>query len=226
MLTELQEQLRKMADDKYRTFSAKLTPGAKNIIGVRIPLLRKTAKKGAVKLREFLNQTTDDTFEEIMLQGMAIGMSNISPDELYQHIANFIPKIDNWSVCDIFCGELKKTADDRERLWAFISPYLFADGEFYVRFALVMILKYFTTEEYIKKSLSAADSVKHNGYYAKMAAAWVISECYAKYPQETLKNLQHAQTDKFTFNKALQKITESLRVSPEEKILLNAMRRK
>lgn len=44
-----------------------------------------------------------DYFEEVMLQGMVLGYVKTDLEEILRYIADFIPRIDNWSVCDSFC---------------------------------------------------------------------------------------------------------------------------
>jgi hypothetical protein len=58
-----------------------------------------------------------------------------------------------------------------------------------------------------------------------MAQAWLISEAYVKYPHITLTYLKKSHLDKWTFNKGIQKIRESLRVSKETKDMLNKLKR-
>ena len=47
-----------------------------------------------------------------------------------------------------------------------------------------------------------------------------------KFPKETMLLLKENRLDDFTYNKALQKITESFRVSPEDKDIIRDMKRK
>lgn len=58
-----------------------------------------------------------------------------------------------------------------------------------------------------------------------MAVAWAISIAYIKFPKETMELLKHNELDDFTYNKALQKIIESYRVSDEEKEKIRKMKR-
>lgn len=52
----------------------KLLPGTEHILGVRLPVLRKLAKKLARgEWQEYLTGAADDSMEEIMLQGMTLG---------------------------------------------------------------------------------------------------------------------------------------------------------
>ena len=86
-----------------------LVPGIGNILGVRIPQLRILAKEIAKRdnWRMFVEATDTKFYEETMLQGMVIGLAKMELDERMKHISMFVPRIDNWAVCDIFCGELK-----------------------------------------------------------------------------------------------------------------------
>jgi len=58
-----------------------------------------------------------------------------------------------------------------------------------------------------------------------MAVAWLISMCYVKFEQETLKYLNSNDLDNFTYNKALQKIIESNRVDIEKKNIIKNMKK-
>ena len=60
----------------------------------------------------------------------------------------------------------------------------------------------------------------------KMAVAWLLSICFVKFYDETLAFMKTAELDDFTYNKALQKARESLRISKEEKKQLQAMKRR
>ena len=50
-----------------------------------------------------------------------------------------------------------------------------------------------------------------------MAKAWLLSMCFIKFKKETYKFLKKTNLDKWTINKTIQKIRESLRVSKEDK---------
>ena len=108
--------LKENEDPKYRAFSLKLLPGVSNLIGVRLPLLRKKAKELAKTeiWREFLQKADESWFEEIMLKGFVIGQAEMSDEERLKWIAWFVPKINNWSVCDSFCNSLKFTKKIRQ----------------------------------------------------------------------------------------------------------------
>jgi dimeric dUTPase (all-alpha-NTP-PPase superfamily) len=58
-----------------------------------------------------------------------------------------------------------------------------------------------------------------------MAAAWLIAEVLAKYFDEGLEFLKRGSLDKKTHNKAIQKATESFRISEQDKNILRSIKR-
>lgn len=223
----IRKQIFELIDTDYQKFSAALIPTINNVLGVRLPELRKIAKKIAKgDWRTYLKTAKDEYFEEIMLQGMVIGYIKTDIEERLFYVASFVPKIDNWSVCDSFCTGLKSTKENKERVWAFLQPYLSSKNEYEIRFGVVMLLNYYIKTEYIERVLKLMDRVKHEGFYAKMAVAWAVSICYVKLPVPTMEYLRNNTLDDFTYNKALQKITESNRVDKETKSLIRSMKRR
>lgn len=226
-MKKIREQLIALSEPDYQAFTSKLLPGTKNILGVRLPFLRKMAKQLAKEdWRGFLAEASDDFHEEIMLQGMVIGFASVSFEEIKRYIEKFVPKIDNWSVCDSFCSGLKITKQYPHEMWNLLQGYLSDTREFYVRFGVVMLLNYYISEEYVREALQIMDKISNEAYYVKMGVAWTISMYYVKLPEETMDYLKNNQLDDFTYNKALQKITESLKVDKETKALIRAMKRK
>ncbi len=105
-------------------------------------------------------------------------------------------------------------------------PYLNSNSEYEVRFGIVMLLNYFIEKEYIVMVLRLFNSIKHDGYYVKMAVAWAISFCFIQFPNKTTKFLNNNDLDDFTYNKAIQKIIESNRIDNETKNEIRKLKRK
>ena len=214
--TQIQTELEKHADEKYRNFSSGLLPGVKSILGVRLPELRKMAGQMArTDWRENLRQLSDDTFEEIMLQGMMIGYVKCPTEERLELIRGFVPKIDNWSVCDSFCSGLKFVRSEQESVFQFLKPYLESEKEFEQRFAAVILLNYYIDEAWISRTVKALEQIDAKTYYAKMAVAWAMAECYLHFPEEVMPVLRQNRLDPEIQQKTLQKIIESRTITPE-----------
>ncbi len=225
-MNQIRERLFSLQDVKYKDFHSSLCPGTNNIIGIPVPILRNLARQIVKEdWREYLKNAKDDYYEEVMLQGMVIGLAKMEFDERTSYIKQFVPKIDNWAVCDVTCAGFKFTKKNMKEVWEFLKPYLDSNKEFEIRFAVVMLLDFYITDEYIHDVLEILNNIHHEGYYVKMAVAWAISICYIKFPKETFKFLERNDLDTFTYNKALQKIIESYRVSKEEKDKIRKMKK-
>lgn len=228
MKQEIKEKLFELADPKYKEFHSGLCPGVDNIIGVRVPVLRNYAKQLAkeYQIKELLEQIDNEYYEEIMLQGMLIGLAKQDFKTTQKQIKEFITKIDNWAVCDIFCSGLKITKKYKEEMWNFIQTYLQSDKEFEIRFGIVMILDYYVEKEYLEKNFKIFTAITSQAYYVQMAIAWAISICLIKFYDPTITYLKTANLDNFTYNKALQKAIESYRITEEQKNILRSMKKK
>lgn len=227
MKEEIREKIKQLSDEEYRKFHSNLCPGTDNIIGVRVPILRNIAKQiyNENDWKKYLSYNNLQFYEEVLLQGMIIGFMKQDIEIVQKYIEEFIPKIDNWAVCDIFCASLKITKKHKEQMWQFLQKYLKSENEFELRFCIVMMLNYFVTPEYIDKVLIKLDTIKNDAYYVKMAVAWAISICYIKFPQKTLKYLKQNNLDNWTYNKAIQKTIESYRIDENTKDFLRKMKR-
>lgn len=242
MRTEIRERLCALAEPEYREFSASLLPGVENILGVRLPKLRKLA--GQLAARDWKGYAdclakqgegekegtgAGACFEEIMLKGFVIGYAHDRAkaplSEILAETEAFLPLIDNWSVCDSFCSTMKIAREYPDEVWEFILPYFQSEKEFFVRFAVVMSLDHYIDPAHIHRLFSLYDSVRHPGYYAKMAVAWAVSMCYVRFPKETEGYLASCRLDDFTYNRAIQKTTESFRVDAQTKKRLRSMKR-
>ena len=223
---DLRDKLFELSDDKFKTFHSRLCPNTDNIIGVRLPLLRQLAKEIAKgDWRNFLSNSKEEYYEEILINGLVIAYAKCDVEERLNYIESFVPKIDNWAICDSFCNTLKFVNKNKEIMWKFIQPYLKSYNEFEIRFAVVIILNYYITEDYIDLVLKTLDNIKHDGYYVKMAVAWAISMCFVKFEEKTMAYLKDNSLDDFTYNKSLQKICESLRIDKNTKELIKSMKR-
>ncbi len=244
------------SEETYKEFSGSLIPGEKTMLGVRLPILRKKAQKIAKGDWKDELETEDVYFEEVMLRGMIISYVKGSMDEILPYIEAFIPCVNNWSVCDSVFMKMDVLRTDRERTWQFIQPYLQSEKEFEVRVAIIIMMQHLLKCDengktmkrlrhvsmaqciskdgvhgaqpegmYLQRVLQALDK-SYTQYYASMAAAWTIAEAFCCFPAQVFGFLQDNKLDKHTYNRALQKIVESLIPEPEVKGLIKTMKRR
>ena len=217
-MEDIRSKLFELQDLKYKEFHSGLCPNVDNIIGVRVPKLREIAKEISKKdYDEFLKNVKDEYYEELVLHGLVIGYSKISIEDTFKYLKEFVPKINSWAVCDTTCSNLKITKKYMKEMWNFLEQYINSNKEYEIRFALVMYLNYYLTEEYIDEILKRIDKIANKEYYVQMAIAWLISFAYIKQKEKTEKYIKNNKLDKFTLNKAIQKICESYRVTEQDK---------
>lgn len=228
MRKEIKQRLFELSDKKYQDFHSSLCPGTENIIGVRVPILRNYAKElfKESEWKQTIKEIDNEYYEEIMLQGMLIGQAKGEDiNIILKYVEEYVPKIDNWAICDVFCAGLKITKKYKEEMWDFIQKYINSNKEFEVRFAIVMILDYYIERDYIEEDFKIFDEVKCEEYYVKMAVAWAISICLIKFYDETVKYLKVAKLDDWTYNKSIQKAIESYRITEDRKEYLRSMKK-
>ncbi len=219
------DRLFSMQDLEYQKFHSGLCPKKKNIIGVRTPDLKKLAKELYKEDSNVLTKIGDKYYEELMLQGLVIALSTDPVDKKIKTIQKFVPKIDNWAVCDIFCASLKIKKNEKDKYFEFLKRYYDSKKEFELRFLIVMLLDHYLEEEYLDKIFDIISNIESNKYYVNMAIAWLLSICYIKYPKITLNNLSNLNLDDWTYNKAIQKVIESRRVSDKDKDNLRKLKK-
>lgn len=223
---ELREALVGLADDWYREFSMKGIPSERPFIGVRIPLVREVvAKVPAEKVVEFL-KVEPVAIEEVLARGMLI--CRLPYEGMMEWFDSQIDYIDNWCTCDVFCsGVSRKIGKHREEFLELgVDRLLGAEDEFAVRAGLVMLKCGYVSENYLAVIFDRVERLtSREEYYIRMAIAWLIAECFIKYPEVTLAYMKVSKLPKWTFNKTISKICDSHRVDEETKKKLKKMRR-
>ena len=226
MIEEVRKELFLLQDLKYKEFHSGLCPGTDNIIGVRTPDIRNLVKDILKKdYKKYLDNCDNKYYEETMIEGLIIATSKMSLEEKFIYLKKFIPKIDNWAVCDIICSSFKFKVKDLEEVWSFILKYKNSNKEFELRFMIVMMMDYFLVDPYIDEVLKIIDTIQTEYYYTNMAIAWLISVAFVKNREKTLLYLKNNNLSTFTYNKSLQKIIESNRVSEQDKQVIRSMKK-
>lgn len=224
MIMNIDKTLNQYIDVNYKLFHQKICSTNYEILGIKIPILRKICKELLKKdnYKEILNKLDYKYYEHVMIHGLIIGNINVSYEEKLQLINNFLPYIDNWAICDIFVGELKFIKKYKETFLEFLLNIYENKNEYYQRFFIVSLLNYYIDEEYIDYILPKMLEIKSDYYYVKMAISWCLSICLVKHFDKTYNFLllNKNKFDKWTYNKALQKGIESYRLSDNEKDLL------
>ena len=218
------KELYSKQDLKYQEFHKKLLNSDIELIGIRTPTLRKIAKEIAQSdYLGYIKYCSHKTYEENTIHGLILGYLKIDTNELLKLIDDFLPYNNNWATNDITSSNLKvfkKLSID------YIYKYINSNNPWEIRFGLTLLLSNYINDENIDEILDIADNIKSKEYYVQMANAWLLSICYIKQKDKTLKYLKNSSLDTFTFNKTISKICDSYRVSKEEKEYLKTLKGK
>ncbi len=185
------------------------------------------------------NEYFEEVMLEAMVAGYGCSREN-NLEKAKLMLYSLVPQVDNWSVCDSLCVSYTICEKYPEEMYQYIKKYIYSDKEFEVRVGLILLLDHYvkinehgvkvsrkrsvglidigengenSTGDFGRYTKEIFDSVNRpfaQGYYAQMAAAWLLAECFVTFPKVTYDFLKRDNNlDDFTYNKALQKICES-----------------
>ena len=224
---EIKKELFALRDEQYAQFQRKLLPtvDADRVIGVRIPNVRRLAKQyyGTKEAERFLASLPHALYDEDNVHGALL--DRISDfDTAIREVERFLPYIDNWATCDLFCP--KALLQKPDLLFLRIKSWLSSDKVYTVRYGLVRLTAwYLDGARFTPEVLALAAEVKSEDYYVKMAQAWFFSMALAKQYEKALPYLTEQKLDAWVHNKAIQKAVESYQISPETKAYLKTLKR-
>lgn len=221
----IQEKLFALQDLNYRQFQAKLMPTVdlEQIIGVRMPALRKLAKelKGTAEAEAFLAALPHRYYDENNLHGLLL-CARSSYEETVAGLEDFLPHVDNWATCDLLSPRAFRSHPPQ--LPEQIRRWLDSGDTYTVRFGLDMLMSFYLDECFRPEYLDWAAEVKSEEYYVRMMVAWYFATALAKQYDAALPYLTSRRLEQWTHNKTIQKAVESYRITPEQKDALRALR--
>ncbi len=208
----------KIKDDKYQKFTSKLLPNipSEKVIGVKIPVIKKYAKEynKDEESKLFLKSLPHNFLEENILHGQLISLVK-NFDEMVELLDDFLPYVDNWSVCDTIKPNIVKKYP--EEYLKYLKKWIKSKEEYRVRFSIVSLLTYYLDDNFTNEINELVLSVKSDKYYINMAIAWYFSYALIKQFDSTIYIFKNKLLDSWTNNKSIQKARESFRISNDKK---------
>ena len=200
---------------------------------------------GAEVIRAFeAMQSESLCYEETVIWGYLINLEKCSLDERLAMLGRYVPVLDNWAVCDSYCAHAKWMAHaDKEALWAFLERLFDSESEFEVRFAMVVAMCYFLSDEWLDKvferingldfgrirskykTVKGKPKVAQQGtvqgaepYYVRMGVAWLLATALAKFPDQTRVFVRSSNLPDDVVRLYIRKARESLRTHTVEAV--------
>ncbi|MDE7076674.1 MAG: DNA alkylation repair protein [Clostridia bacterium] len=216
-MTYLKEELDKFLADntdvKYKEFHSRLTRSNYHINGVRVPILRAYGKELAKceNAVEFL-KSKSSCYEIVMLKGIVLSSIMRKRDD-FALLENFLLEIDDWAVCDVSCGGLKrKDSVYLDKCLAYAkSKHIWT-----ARWGIVAFMTNFCDR--LEELREAVHNIVAEDYYIDMAVAWLIQVLCVKNRQVAEEFLSSPKISDTVKKMAARKIKDSFRISQEDKL--------
>lgn len=225
-MTDIQKQLFGMKDEKYRLFQCSLMPTVdpETVIGVRTPVLRKTAASLCAdhpeKTESFLRELPHKYYEENNLHAFIIEKIK-DPHAAIKAIGVFLPYVDNWATCDCMFPKALKRAP--EEALKFAKRCIASKKCYTVRYGVGILMRMFLDDKFSPEYLALAASAQSGEYYVDMMVAWYFATALAKQYDHAVKYIEHRELTDFVHKKSIQKARESFRVSDDKKEYLKTL---
>ena len=219
------ERLKKVSDNKYKEFQAKLVPNISSdlILGVRTPDMRKIAKEinNTEEAKEFLKQIPHKYYEENLVHMFLIAMIK-DFDLCVEELNKFLPYVDCWPVSDQ--SSPKVFSKNHDKLISIIKKWISSEHVYTARFGIRILMNEFLGDDFKEEYLSIVANKKGDDYYLKMMIAWYFATALAKKYDATIKYFENHMLDEWVFKKAIGKAIESFRVTDEHKLYLKSLK--
>lgn len=224
-MSNLQKDLFEMQDVSYRDFHSRLIPDIdkENIIGIRVPELRKFAKQ--YKYEEvadnFLKVLPHKYYEENQLHMMII--SEIKDyDVCMAEIKKFLPYVNNWATCDL--PRPKCFAENKGILLSEIKEWIKSDKTYTIRYGIGTLMSLYLDADFDEEFLWLVAGVSVDEYYVNMMLAWYFATALAKQWDAAIPFIEEKRLSEWVHKKTIQKAVESYRISDEHKEYLRGLR--
>lgn len=225
IIKEIQEELFKLQDTKYRDFQSKLIPNIEEgrVIGVRTPTLRKLAKKYEKyeDISIFLNKVPHKYFDENQLHAFILSERK-DYNICIKEVNAFLPYINNWATCDQLSPKAFKK--NKKDLLENINNWISSKHTYTVRFGVGMLMQHFLDEDFDIKYPKMVAKIKSDEYYINMMIAWYFATALAKQYEKIIPFIEGNKLEKWTHNKTIQKAVESYRITEEQKDYLKSLK--
>jgi len=224
MTCDVSFKIAKLAEgnESYATFNQCIVNTKMPVIGVRVPDLRRLARElapniSAADISKLLT-AQNESFDYVLLCGLLITHVRIDDQTAIDLTKQYLPHVDSWAHIDIFVEKKRRFAS--EVWWNFALECLQSESEFTVRYGVVSLMTNFLDEAHIDQVFAALRKVTSDGYYVKMALAWLYATAAVRFFELTLAELENEHIDAWTRNKAYQKMRESRRFTPRQQQII------
>jgi 3-methyladenine DNA glycosylase AlkD len=173
---------------------------------------------------EFLDTNDFSVYELEILHTYVIGKLKVF-NLAFKYFKDYAPSAKEWSTVDSLCQKFVIAKKHRDEVMQLLIKYSRSKDEYLQRIVAVMLLSHYLEDVYVEKVFEILSKLNHQGYFTKMAVAWALATVMTYYPKECLVYMKTSKLDKWTHNKAIQKMKESFRISDDYKLKLEGLKK-
>ena len=184
-------------DLEYKKFNERIIPTKYEIVGIRVPILKKYIKS----IKKYI-RTDRKYYEDFLIE--IYSLNYIDDRKKVKTIEELLDYFDNWALVDFTISNLKfKNLDILKR---FLDKIKNSKKEFIIRYYIGNLMKYYLD--------SSFDIVKRyedtSFYYVDMMVAWYYQNYYFKVDKDKInKHLEECEEKIKTYT--IRKIKDSIR---------------
>lgn len=185
-------------DLEYKKFNERIIPTKYEIVGIRVPILKKYVKS----IKKYI-RTDRKYYEDFLIEIYSLNYTeDIKKTEILEELLEYF---DNWALVDFTISNLKfKNLDILKR---FLDKIKNSKKEFIIRYYIGNLMKY-----YLDSSFDIVKTYENTKfYYVDMMVAWYYQNYYFKVDKETInKHLEEINNNikKYTIRKIKDSIRE------------------
>lgn len=185
-------------DLEYKKFNERIIPTKYEIVGIRVPILKKYVKS----IKKYI-RTDRKYYEDFLIEIYSLNYTEDS--EKVKTIEELLEYFDNWALVDFTISNLKfKNLDILKR---FLDKIKNSKKEFIIRYYIGNLMKY-----YLDSSFDIVKTYENTKfYYVDMMVAWYYQNYYFKVDKEKInKHLEEINNNikKYTIRKIKDSIRE------------------
>ena len=194
----MQDFYKENKDLEYKKLNEKIIPTKYEIIGIRVPKLKKYVKY----IKKYI-RTDRKYYEDFLIE--IYSLNYIEDSEKVKTLEELLEYFDNWALVDFTISNLKfKNLDILKR---FLDKIKNSKKEFIIRYYIGNLMKY-----YLDTSFDIVKTYENTKfYYVDMMVAWYYQNYYFKVDKEKInKHLEEINSNikKYTIRKIKDSIRE------------------
>ena len=217
--SEFIEKITPFAEEEFAKFQRKLIFTDRKILGIRTPTMRRLAKEFFTCLDELFS-FPNEYYETVFIKLTAISM--LPYERFLAYLERSVVLMDNWALCDSF--KAKCITKHKEEFLDVLKTLFQRGGEYFERYVFVVFLTEYVEKKYLPLITSYIKRANTQLYYVHMAVAWLVAEILIKEYDAGVALLKERILSAKTHNKAIQKATESYRLSIAQKEYLRSLK--